>query len=99
MSIDLTYGSLRRMRAEERHAAERLIDRQAFTDDDKQLIHAMLFGPVSAPKHAPNQPDKQYGDWCAIHDQRRIKREVGSRYRCTACDRDYMRRRRAKEGS
>lgn len=98
MSIDLTYGSLRRMRADERKAADTLIERQPFSDDDKELIRSMLFGPISQPK-AKTARDTFRGDWCPFHLQARKPRAGGNGYRCNACEREYVARRRAKEAS
>ena len=96
MGLDLTYGSVHRIRRDQADTAKRLIDRQDFSDDDKQLIHAMLFGPVTEPPQRA-EPGKRppTGKWCDIHGRQRVWRANGTGTRCTACEKTKTRAREA----
>ena len=94
---DVRLLSTTRIRREERQLVERLIGKQRqATDADKQLILDMLFQDLT-PAPVQRVDGKQVGDWCVIHNQSRLRSQLHHRWRCTACDRDYMRRKRAKD--
>lgn len=81
MKTDVTTVNHRRLRSEETAAAERLIERQGFTDEDRETIRTML-GLIEPKQAVPH---------CAIHNRPRVH-HPGNTWRCMVCETEARKR-------